>query len=107
MVLYEINGNYIDAEPMQDSRESSLIKACNTLWVRVTKSRKVRPRVHILDNEALELFKEEIQKNWYLQLVPPDTNRRNLAERSIQTFKSHFIAIFGRIRPIISHNIVG
>jgi hypothetical protein len=45
---------------MQDSQESSLIKAYNTLWVRVTKSGKVRPMVHILDNKALELFKEEI-----------------------------------------------
>jgi hypothetical protein len=60
MVLYEINGNYIKAEPMQDSRESSLIKAYNTLWARMTKSGKVRPTVHILDNEASELFKEEI-----------------------------------------------
>ncbi len=75
MVLYEINGNYIDAEPMQDSRESSLIKAYNTLWACVTKSGKVRPTVHILDNKASELFKEEIRKNCDLQLVPPDTHR--------------------------------
>ncbi len=85
--------NYIDAEPMQHSWESSLIKAYNTLRARVTKSGKVRPTVHILDNEALEIFKEEIQKNCDLQLVTPDTHRRNLAERAIQTLKSHFIAI--------------
>ncbi len=62
MVHYEIDGNYIDAKPMQDSRESSLIKAYNTLWARVTKLGKVRPTVHILDNKAPALFKEEIQK---------------------------------------------
>ncbi len=60
MVLYEINRNYINAKPMQDSRESSLIKAYNTLWAHVTKSGMVRPTVHILDNEASELFKKEI-----------------------------------------------
>ncbi len=60
MVLYEIDGNYIDAKPMQDSQESSLIEAYNTLWAGATKSGKVRPMVHILDNEASELFKEEI-----------------------------------------------
>jgi hypothetical protein len=74
MVLYEIDGNYIDAEPTQDSRESSLIKAYNTLWACVTKSGKVKPTVHILDNKALELFKEEIRKNCDLQLLPPDTH---------------------------------
>jgi hypothetical protein len=99
MVLYEIDGNYIDAEPMQDSQESSLIKAYNTLWARVTKSGKVRPTVNILDNEALELFKVEIRKNCDLQLDPPDTHRRNLAERAIQTFKSHFIAILAGLDP--------
>jgi hypothetical protein len=99
MVLYEIDGNYIDNEPMQDSQESSLIKAYNTLWARVTKSGKVRPMAHILDNEALELFKEKIQKNCDLQLVPPDTHRENLAERAIQTFKSHFIAILEGLDP--------
>ncbi len=75
MVLYEIDGNFIDAKLMQDSREISLIKIYNTLWARVTKSGKVRPTVHILDSEALELFKEEIQKYCDLQLVPPDTHR--------------------------------
>jgi hypothetical protein len=99
MVLYEIDGNYIDAEPMQDSQESSLIKAYNTLWARMTKSGKVRPTVHILDNEASELFKEEIRKNCDLQLVPPDTHRRNLAERAIQTCKIHFIAILSGLDP--------
>ena len=29
----------------------------------------------------------------YYQLVPPDVHRRNIAEREIQTWKSHFIGI--------------
>ena len=74
MVLYEINGNYIDAEPMKDNKDNSLIKAYNTLWARVTLSGKVKPMVHILDNEASALFKESIKKNCDLQLVPPDTH---------------------------------
>jgi hypothetical protein len=75
MVLYKIDGNYIDAEPMQDSKDNSLVRAYNTLWARVTKSGKVKQTVHILDNEALAHFKEEIRKNCDLQLVPPDTHR--------------------------------
>jgi hypothetical protein len=55
--------------------------------------------VHILDNEASAWFKEEIQKNCDLQIVPPDTHRRNLAEQAIQTFKSHFLAILAGVHP--------
>jgi hypothetical protein len=99
MVLYEINGNYIDAEPMKDNKENSLIKAYNTLWARVTKSGKVKPTVHILDNEASALFKESIKTNCDLQLVPLDTYRRNLAKSAIQTFKNHFIAILAGLDP--------
>ncbi len=69
MVLFEVDGNYIDAEPMKDSYDNSLIKAYHMLWAQITKSSKVRPTVHILDNEASAQFKEEIQKNvtykWY------------------------------------------
>ena len=99
MVLFEVDGNYIDAEPMKDSHENSLIKAYSTLWSRITKSGKVRPTVHILDNEASARFKETIRQNCDLQLVPPDTHRRNLAERAIQTFKSHFLAILAGVDP--------
>jgi hypothetical protein len=55
--------------------------------------------MHILDNEASDAFKKEIRKNCNLQLVPPDTHCRNLAERAIQTFKSHFIAILAGVDP--------
>ena len=34
-----------------------------------------------------------------MQMVPPDTHRRNFAERAIQTFKNHFIAILAGIDP--------
>ncbi len=55
--------------------------------------------MHILDNEASDAFKKEIGKNCNLQLVPPDTHHRNLAERATQTFKSHFIAKFAGVDP--------
>jgi hypothetical protein len=49
--------------------------------------------MHLLDNEALVAFKAAIRANCNLQLVPLDTHCRNLAERAIQTFKSHFLAM--------------
>jgi hypothetical protein len=84
---------------MRDNREGSLVQAYKTLWARITQKGTIKPNVHILDNEASDLFKTEIRKNCNLQLVPPDTHRRNQAERAIQTFKAHFIAILAGVDP--------
>ena len=97
MIMFDVDANYIDAEPLPDSTETSLIKAYRSLWTRVTKGRESKPHMHILDNEASAAFKEEIRKNCTLQLVPPDTHRANLAERAIQTFKAHYIAILSGV----------
>ena len=48
---------------------------------------------HVLDNETSEGFKELIEKECKLELVPPGCHRRNVAEVAIKTFKSHFISI--------------
>ncbi len=74
-----------------------MIKAYQTLWTRLTTSKTVKPTTHILDNEASAELKKEIQKNCTIQLVPPDNHRRNLAERSIQTFKNHFKSILAGV----------
>ena len=97
MVLVEVDGNFIDAEPMKKRSEGAMIKAYQTLWMRLTASRTIKPKTHILDNEASAEFKKEIQKNCTIQLVPPDNHRRNLAERAIQTFKSHFKSILAGV----------
>ena len=97
MISYDVDSNYIDAEPVQDSNQQSLITAYQKLWERLTRNGNEKPTMHILDNEASHAYKEEIKKNCDLQLVPPDTHRRNLAERAIQTFKSHFISILAGV----------
>jgi hypothetical protein len=97
MVLVEVDGNFIDAEPMKDKSEGAMIKAYTTLWLRLTASSTVKPTTHILDNEASEEYKRVIQKNCKTQLVPPDNHRRNLAEQAIQTFKQHFNAILAEV----------
>ena len=97
MVLVEVDGNFIDAEPMKNRSEGAMIKAYQTLWTRFTTSKMVKPTTHILDNEASVEFKKEIQKNCTIQLVPPDNHRRNLAERAIQTFKNHFKSVLAGV----------
>ena len=97
MVLVEVDGNFIDAEPMKNRSEGAMIKAYITLWTRLTASGTIKPKTHILDNEASAEFKKEIQKNCAIQLVPQDNHQRNLAERAIQTFKSHFKSILAGV----------
>ena len=80
MVLVEIDGNYIDAEPMKNKTEGSMIKAYLALWERLTATGTVKPTTHIMDNEASTEYKKVIRKNCTIQLVPPNNHRRNLAE---------------------------
>ncbi len=102
MLIYNVDGNYIDVETMKDNKDNSMIKVYEALWGRITKLRENKPSMHILDNEASTAFKAAIKQNCNLQLVPPDTHCRNLAERAIQTFKSHFIAILAGVDPSFS-----
>ena len=97
MVLVEVDGNYIDAEPLKNKSEGAMINAYLALWQRLTAKGTVKPTTHILDNEASAAFKAEIKKNCTIQLVPPDNHRRNLAERAIQTFKNHFKAVLAGV----------
>jgi hypothetical protein len=45
------------------------------MWARIAASKSVQPKTHVLDNEALEAFKNEIEKNCKIQMVPPDNHR--------------------------------
>jgi hypothetical protein len=62
MVLVEVDGNYINAEPMKNKTEGSIIQAYLILWTRLTASGTVRPRTHLRDNEASAAYKAEIRK---------------------------------------------
>ena len=92
-VLYEYYSNYIMITPIKDKKKTTTIEAfkkqLNTL-----KRCGLKPKLQKLDNEASQLLLEYINdENIDYQLVPPHMHQRNLAERAIQTFKSHFIAM--------------
>ena len=58
----------------------------------------IKPKHQILDKEALEENKQMIIDNGLTyQLVPPDIHQRNLALKSIQMFKDHFVAILSGV----------
>jgi hypothetical protein len=87
MVIVKVDGNYIDAEPMKNKSEGAMMIAYIALWTRLTGSRTVKPMTHILDNEASEEFKGEIQKNCTIQLVPPDNTDKILQNEQYKPSK--------------------
>jgi hypothetical protein len=52
MVAVELDGNYIDAEPIKSRKAENLIKGYNAIWNRWEDSGVISPNWHILDNEA-------------------------------------------------------
>jgi hypothetical protein len=58
----------------------------------------VKPKKHILDNEiSLEFKKAIVEQEVDYELVPKGQHRRNIAEKAIQTWKSHAIGALSGI----------
>ncbi len=89
MVLVEVDGNFINAEPMKNRSEGAMIKAYHALWTRLTSSGTEKPMTHILANEASAEYKKEIQKNvqsnWYLRTTTEETLRKEPSKLSRAT----------------------
>jgi len=57
-------------------------------------------QTHKLDKKASQAYKDTItttSNGMKYELVPPGQHRQNQAERAIQTFKVHFIAILAGV----------
>ena len=93
MVLYEVDSNYIMVEPMMNRTAGEMVRVYQHLIDRLN-ARGIYPKLQMLDNEISAEYEDVIASNKItFQLVPPHNHRRNIAERAIQTFKAHFIAI--------------
>jgi hypothetical protein len=98
MVACELDGNYIDAEPLRDRTKGELVKGYNAIFTRWKQTGTISPNWHILDNEAPEELKSAIRENGCrVELTPADNHRRNAAERAIQTFKGNFISVLAGV----------
>ena len=93
LILYDFDSNAILAEPLRNRSELEHIRAYNKLHAYLLE-RGFQPQLQRLDNEAGAAYKSNLRaKDIDFQLVPPHNHRRNAAERAIQTFKNHFVAI--------------
>ncbi len=52
MVMFDVDANHIDAEPIRNHHNNQMIPAYQHLWKRVSCGCTEKPKLHILDNEA-------------------------------------------------------
>ncbi len=97
MVAVELDGNYIDCEPIQSRKAKSLTKAYQAIFQR-WKSTGVCPNWHILNNEAPEELNQAIcDNNCRVEVTLADQHRQNVTKSAIQTFKGHFISVLAGV----------
>jgi hypothetical protein len=98
MVAVELDGNYIDAEPLKTRNATNLTEAYQKIYSRWKATGVICPNWHVLDNEAPEKFKQAIRENnCRVELTPADMHRRNAAEKAMQTFKAHFKSVLAGV----------
>ena len=99
LIVWDGDSNAIIAEPMKNRSDNEYIRAYQ-LVVQYLTERGCKPKLQKLDNEASKALKAEIRGNDIsFQLAPPDMHRTNPAEKAVDTFKKHFIAILAGTDP--------
>ena len=92
LILYDYDSNAFIVRPLRNCSAQEIQCVFTSVHAYLV-ARGLHPRLHTLDNEASTSSKDffTAEKVEY-QLVPPHIHRRNSTERTIQTFKNHFMA---------------
>ena len=99
LVHYDYDSNAILAEPLKNRQSAEIKRGWQVLYDKLAR-RGNAPSIYIMDNEASAELKKACDKyDLAYQLVPPHIHRRNAAERAIQCFKNHFLAILAAADP--------
>ena len=78
MVLFNLESNNILSEPTRNRTAGKMMRLHQKL-IDQLKEKGIKPKLHLLDNECSEEFKEVIKNNGMkYQLVPPHDHRRNV-----------------------------
>ena len=98
IVAYHCGSNDIFAAPFKSRTDKHILLAYGAIMQRL-KDRNMMLYLQIVDKEAINKYKRIIEAKWGVgyQLVPLHIHRRNAAERSIHTFKAHFLSILAWI----------
>ena len=91
-VLYNWTTNAILATPMKDAKDDSMIRAFKENMEHLG-DRGFKLSFNIINNVASKAIRAYLKKEKVeIQLAEPHNHRVNAAERTIRTFKNHFIA---------------
>ena len=91
LVEYHDDTNNILTTPLKNRTGPCILSDITKIHDRL-RERVLTPKLHIMDNEVSEDLKKYFEySDKQLQLVPPQMHRRNSVERSVRTFKNHFI----------------
>ena len=106
MIAYHFDANLILANPFSSGKDTHRLLAYNNIMQRLTDN-KLIVDIQLLDNKASAEYKRAIKSKWKAndQLVPPNTHRRNAAERAIRMFKAHFLSILDGVAPDFLRNL--
>ena len=93
MVLAHLDSDSIWVDPMKNRTEGGMMLARQ----RALKQMDVLgiiPKRQVLDNKTSMEYRQEIMETGMTyQLVPPDDQMRNIAVKTFQTWKYHFISV--------------
>jgi hypothetical protein len=90
---------------MKSRSTSEWVKAYYHIHQELT-AKGFKPKLQTLNYEASAALKHFFTANDVeYQLVPPHCHRRNAAERSIRTFKEHFVAGLSSVDPTFPLNL--
>ena len=92
LIFYHHALNIIWGVPIKNRSKEHIIAAFQKCYA-LFKNAGANTDVHVMDKETSRDLKDAIaETTMTLQLVPPNQHRANLSERSIQTWKCHFIS---------------
>ena len=74
-----------------------MIQAYRVVIVQL-KGAGIKPKKHVLDNEASVEFKQEIKEHGLeYELIPKCMQGKNVSEKAIQKWKAHVIGVFSSL----------
>ena len=90
--MCEIDGNAVLVEPMRNKTEYTMVEAYQKMIDRLKTVGSCL--IFFLDNEIPVKYKKAMEKNgMHWEMVPVGMHRRNVAEKTAQTFKGNFKSI--------------
>eukprot|EP00804_Cyclotella_cryptica_P022237 CCRYP_017934-RA/>CCRYP_017934-RA protein AED:0.24 eAED:0.19 QI:0/0/0/1/1/1/2/0/738 len=98
-VAYEYCSNAILVRALKDQTDKSLTAAFKDVYEYLTE-RGFQPKLNVMDNQCSKAVEKYIKSTKAdIQLVNPDDHRVNAAERTIQTWKEHWLSGMGTLDP--------